>query len=85
MLRDPRRRFVRGETVTMRGLRIEVTEVTSDGRPGEMLATFEQPLETEALVWMAWRKSGFVPFTAPAVGQSVTLPSVNFLDAIFGK
>jgi hypothetical protein len=85
MLRRLDRRFVRGQHITLAGVDVEVVDVMPDGRPAEILARFDRPLESPSLHWLAWKKSGFVPWTPPPVGARVVLPAQSFLDAVFGK
>lgn len=75
VFRDPARRFVRGETITLTGVRIEITELGAHGRPVEIRFRFDQPLESPSLRWIAWTDAGYAPFEPPAVGQTVTLPA----------
>jgi hypothetical protein len=45
---------------------------------------FERPLEDPLYVWRQWLGSKAVPFTPPPVGSTVTLPAVDFGEAMFG-
>ena len=76
-LRDRRTRSFVGETVRLTGVTFQVTEVTEDGRPGEVLVRFEQPLESEHFVWLRWGKTHFVPFSLPKPGKSVVIPAID--------
>jgi hypothetical protein len=60
-----------GDRVTLEGLTIDVTEVTSDGRPLVAEFTFEKPLSSSDLRWVVWRKDRFVRFTPPATDGAV--------------
>ncbi len=83
LLRDPSKPFTQRE-VELRGLRIEVVELTDDGRPAEILARFERPLSDPKFLWLQWDEIGFAPFVPPEVGQSVTLPPADYLRVVFG-
>ncbi|MGZ3438613.1 MAG: hypothetical protein ACXVDD_03830 [Polyangia bacterium] len=85
MLRRLDRPFVRGQRIQLDGVEITVTDVMPDGRPAQILARFERPLEHPTLHWAAWHGHGFQPWTPPPVGARVELPANSFLDAVFGE
>ena len=85
MLRRLDRPFARGQRIRLDGVDVDIVDVTADGRPAEIVARFDRPLEDPKLHWAAWHKSGFVPWTPPPVGARVVLPAQSFLDAVFGK
>lgn len=58
---------------------IEITELTRDGRPAEIVARFSTRLEHPTRRWVTWRDGAFLPFTPPPGGRSVTLPAVRDL------
>ena len=66
-----------GERVDLSGLRVEVIALTADGRPAAARFAFERDLEDPALRWLRWDAGAYVPFAVPAVGQSVSLPSIT--------
>ncbi len=66
-----------GDTVVLPGLRVQVTEVTADGRPAEADFHFGRPLEDPSLLWTRLRAGGALdPWSPPGVGETVRLPSV---------
>jgi hypothetical protein len=67
-----------GYTVSLSGMTVTVTAVTSDVRPKEIRARFDAPLEDRTLVFLQWTPDGYVPFTVPSIGETVTLPAVDF-------
>ncbi len=75
LFRGPDRPMRLGEKVELTPATIEVTALTPDGRPAEATFRFRVPLEHPSLRWFACRRGAFVPFTPPAVGQTVGLPS----------
>ncbi|MBE7451127.1 MAG: hypothetical protein HS111_20195 [Kofleriaceae bacterium] len=79
MLRSPARPFRRGERVELTGLTIEIETLTADGRPATVLARFDRPLESPALVWRRWHAGTYVPYQPPAIGARDTLPAVDLL------
>jgi hypothetical protein len=64
-----------GQRVDLAGLSVEVLSLTEDGRPLAVRATFNQPLDDESLLWLAWDwgVSRYVPFELPAPGMSVRI------------
>ena len=64
-----------GQRVDLAGLSVEVLSLTEDGRPLAVRATFDQPLDDESLLWLAWdwTASRYVPFELPAPGMSVRI------------
>ena len=85
MLRRLDHPFTRGQTIHLTGVDIIVDEVEPDGRPAEIRARFDRPLEDPSLHWGAWRGTGFAPWSPPAVGARAVLPGTPFLEAVFGK
>ncbi len=69
--------FKPGERISLTGLDINITRVNEAGRPLEADFVFERPLEDDSFLWLRWDENGFLPFSLPAVGQSVTLPAVK--------
>jgi hypothetical protein len=82
MFRRADRRFAPGEVVALSDVSFQVMEFTDDGRPAEVLARFEQPLESESMQWLRWGKRAYVPFDLPAVGQAVTIPAVDLAGTL---
>jgi hypothetical protein len=78
MQRSSRNPMPVGYTVSLSGMAIVVTAVTSDARPKEIRARFDSPLEDPNLVFLRWTPEGYVPFAIPAIGEQVTLPAVDF-------
>ncbi len=66
-----------GQHVQLTGLDIEVTEITPDGRAAEAVFRFAVPLEDPSLRWLWWKDGEFIPFTPPAVGQTVNLEGAD--------
>lgn len=72
--------FTAGQQVRLTGLDIEITSVTSAGRPTGVAFRFAAPLEDQSFRWMQWHRGEFVAFVPPPVGTSVTL-STTWRDA----
>jgi hypothetical protein len=77
LFRHPKRAFHSGDRVELSGMTIDIRETTSAGRPLEVAFIFPVALEDPSLRWMQYGSGGFVPFTPPAIGQTVVLPAVN--------
>jgi hypothetical protein len=82
MQRDPRDRIALGHVVPLGDLEIEVTALTADGRPAEILARFAAPLEDARYTLMHWDRGAFRAFTPPPLGASATLPKVDFASLL---
>src|SRR5262249_31084415 len=85
LLRSADRPLPAGTEVDLRGLSARVASLSPAGTPREVVFRFAQPLEDPALVWLAGRGEGFVPWTSPAIGQTVTLPAPRNAFAFPGK
>jgi hypothetical protein len=55
-----------------------------DGRPAEILAHFDQPLEDPGFVWLQWGTTGYLPFKPPTLHGAVTLPAADFVKVVLG-
>src|SRR5262249_23762637 len=66
-----------GDTLALTGLTIGVRQVTAEGRPVEILFTFDEPLESPTLRWIAWDGRRYVDFAIPAIGETVRLAPVG--------
>jgi hypothetical protein len=77
-LRTPKYRSHVGDSVSLEGTRFTITEVTTDGRPAEVLVKFDNALDSDKLVWMRWNnRDGFAPFSIPALGHSMLVPAAE--------
>lgn len=78
------RAFHVGERVDLGPVQIEVKTITADARPAQIEARFDRVLEDPIFVWRQWLDTTFVPFTPPALGESVILPSADWLRVTLG-
>jgi hypothetical protein len=85
MLRDPHRPPRRSDTIRLSAATIQVSKTTADGRPLEVVVRFRAPLRSEHLVFFEWRAGGYVPFTPPPPGESVTVAALDFVSVLFGR
>lgn len=77
--------FAAGDKVTLSNLTAEVLEASSEGTPQKVAYHFDRPLEDAQLTFVSWVDRGFVPFVPPAVGQTVTLPAIDYAKALGSK
>ncbi len=84
LARSEARPFHVGQQLLQGDLRVEVREVSPDGRPLEVQMRFGRPLEDPVYVWRHWVGAQAVPFTPPPVGTTVTLPAADYAEAMFG-
>jgi hypothetical protein len=82
MQRNPRDPMAVGQLVPLHELSIEITELTRDGRPAEILARFTHPLEDARYLLLFWEAGRFRAFIPPAVGASTSLPGVDFASLL---
>jgi hypothetical protein len=75
--RHRNRPFRPGDRATLGPVAIEVREVTADGRPARLVASFPVPLEASELVWAVWTSEGYVPFAVPEVGETATVEAIS--------
>lgn len=76
--------FRAGDVVALSDVRIEVVEVTADGRPKRVHFRFDRSLDDPSLIWMTWDGPGFVPVKPPPVGGRVPIPAIDYLEALGG-
>ena len=68
------RPFVRGDRVDLGDVRVDVIQVSRDGRPLIVTCRFRQRLEDPSLVWVAFTKGAYRKWQPPAIGGRVDLP-----------
>ena len=62
-----------GEVVGLGDMSATVLTLTADRRPASVAFRFNVPLEDASLRWFRWSGGLYVPFTPPAVGETVDL------------
>ena len=65
-----------GDRIAYGGVSVEIADASEDGRPIEVWVYFNVDLEDSSLRWLQWKNGVYVPFEPPAVGETITLPSV---------
>jgi hypothetical protein len=76
--------FVVGESIDTEGMIVTISRVTEDGRPAEILAHFDRPLEDPSYLWFAWKAGGYARFTPPSIGASVVAPAADLVTVAYG-
>jgi hypothetical protein len=71
LYRDARLSMRSGQVIELEGLRIRVTAVTGDGRAKRASFTFDQDLDAERFVWLAWEGGRYAPFRPPGADETV--------------
>lgn len=75
MMRSAARPFAQGDVMALTDLELVVVSVSGDGRPEVVEARFRTPLEAERLRWMRSEGMALVPWSPPAVGETVRVPA----------
>lgn len=84
LLRDPRRPSKIGDEVQLDGVTIEVTDLMADGRPAEIVARFDPPLDDPRWYWIQWKGRGYEPFPPLAIGETRVLPALDLAQVLIG-
>ncbi len=80
--RNPRQDpFHAGDRIALPEMSVEVTAVTPDGRPAEMVFRFDRSLDDPTLRWIVYEKGHYGPFSPPATGQTVHIANGGVLEA----
>ncbi|MHC4946018.1 MAG: hypothetical protein ACYTG7_23655, partial [Planctomycetota bacterium] len=66
-----------GQRFELSYVTVEITQTTEAGRPLEAAFRFDRKLEDPFFRWLKWENGGYVAFTPPAVGETITLPAVT--------
>jgi hypothetical protein len=82
MQRDPKDRMPVGYRVRFSDLTIEVTALTADGRPAEILAHFDHALEDPSYEFYAWQGLRYEPLALPRIGEQRVFPRVDFTQLL---
>lgn len=67
-----------GEKVELSDMSITITELRPKGNPAAAVFAFREPLESSRYQWLAWDQHGCHPFSPPRMGETTTLPGVDF-------
>jgi hypothetical protein len=66
-----------GTRIELEGMRIEVTELTADGRLAAVRCAFDQPLDAPRLRFLAWDGTRLAGIEPPRVGERLELPAAQ--------
>ena len=75
MVRSNIRGFSIGSTVDLDGMRVTITALTPDGRPGEAEFRFDSSLDGPSFVWLVWSAHAYAPWSPPRIGETTRLPA----------
>ena len=76
LVRGDRNPLRLGEVIDLPAVRIEISEVTADGRPAEVRFRFATALEDDSLRWLQASDDGYLPFRPPAIGETVEVTGI---------
>ena len=68
--------FALGDVVQLAGCRVEIQELTQDGRPATVAFRFDRILEDPDLRWLQWQRGEWAPLAPPPTGGTTVLPAV---------
>jgi hypothetical protein len=77
--RDSAAPLEKGYTLQLPGFSVTVTALSDGGLPAEIRYLFNKPLEDASLRWVTWSDDGFIPFTLPALGETVRMNPLSLL------
>jgi hypothetical protein len=84
MLWNARRHFHAGDRIQQRDMLVTVLDVTPDARPSAIEARFARPLEDPSYLWIQWLGARTERFVPPPIGERMTLPAVDYIQAVLG-
>ncbi|HEX2676941.1 MAG TPA: hypothetical protein VHM19_09885, partial [Polyangiales bacterium] len=84
LLWSEQRPFHAGERIQQADLTVTVTQIMPDGRPREIEARFDRPLEDPKYLWVHWQGARSVRFTPPAVGARAILAGADYFQVVLG-
>ena len=64
-----------GDSIALTAMTVEISGLTSDGRPAEATYRFPSSPEEGVFAWLQWKDGKYVPFDLPAVGAEILLPA----------
>jgi hypothetical protein len=75
------KKFCPGQRVELNDMSVEVLQV-NNGLPSAATFLFPVPLENSSPAWFLWQDDGYIPFTLPAVGETIALKgaSINWMN-----
>ena len=66
-----------GQIVRLNNVVVEVLEV-SNGLPSRVQFRFRFPLDDPGFLWFRWHDGTYVPFTPPAIGETINIEGARF-------
>ena len=77
VFRSPHHPFHPNDTLQLTNLHITIHQLTPDNRPALVAYHFPHPLENPRYRWLQWQNGAYVPFTLPAVGETVLVEGIG--------
>ena len=71
LYRDARLPMQTGRVIALDGLQIRIAAVTGDGRAQQVEFSFDEDLDADRFVWLAWEGDRYAPFRLPRPGETV--------------
>ncbi|GAK58713.1 hypothetical protein U27_05688 [Candidatus Vecturithrix granuli] len=75
LLRGPSHPMYVGQRVVLSGMMVEVLALADDWQPARIRVTFSVSLDDPSLLLLYVKNGRLVPYTPPAIGETVSLPS----------
>lgn len=82
VFRSPSLPMDQGEEVRLSNLTVKVLSVSPSGIPQRVSFQFAKPLEDSSYLWLTWKDRGYESFHLPLIGESVTLPAIDYRVAL---
>jgi hypothetical protein len=82
VFRSPSLPMKPGEQIQLSDLTVRVLSMSTHGTPQQVSFSFRRPLHDPAHLWVIWKERGFASFTPPPVGQTITLPAIDYQVAL---
>jgi hypothetical protein len=75
----------KGRVVRLSEMDVEITSMTSDGRPQKARFTFDAVLDSERYLFLYWYDGEYRPFNLPKPGETVRLPAEDFFLTVISS
>lgn len=73
LFRTEEKPFAPGDTHTLTGMMVEVTQLSEGGWPSELACRFEKSLDDPSYLWYRINGFDYEPMPVPAIGETVRL------------
>ncbi len=76
LMRDKHHPMPIDAEVHLTGMSVRILKVGQQGWPLEVAYHFSVPLEDNSLIWFEFKENTLIPFTPPAINESITLHTI---------